>query len=307
MAYKLSFLLINARGLNQARKRRQIFRWAHNSKADVIFLQETYSTKAIEDVWKSEWGGQILFSHGTNHSRGVMILFNPRLDYQIVSSIVDKHGRYLMLEVTTHDSSLLLCNVYAPNDNTSQITFFSKLNHTLLQYANMQIILGGDFNCALSSLDKAGGTSIERKQPVIREIFNLCSIHKLQDVWRRQHPSRSQFTWRNNSLKVQCRLDYWLVSKDLFSTVTSTDITNPTFSDHSAVSLVIQSKDYAKRGPGFWKINNSLLKDNKFTAELAAKIPEYKAKHNYLEDKGLFWDMLKMEVRGFCVQYSKRQ
>ena len=307
MAYKLSFLSINARGLNQARKRRQIFRWAHNSKADVIFLQETYSTKAIEDVWKSEWGGQILFSHGTNHSRGVMILFNPRPDYQIVSSIVDKNGRYLMLEVTTHDSSLLLCNVYAPNDNTSQITFFSKLNHTLLQYANMQIILGGDFNCALSSLDKAGGTSIERKQPVIREIFNLCSIHKLQDVWRRQHPSRSQFTWRNNSLKVQCRLDYWLVSKDLFSTVTSTDITNPTFSDHSAVSLVIQSKDYAKRGPGFWKINNSLLKDNKFTAELAAKIPEYKAKHNYLEDKGLFWDMLKMEVRGFCVQYSKRQ
>ena len=307
MAYKLSFLSINARGLNQARKRRQIFRWAHNSKADVIFLQETYSTKAIEDVWKSEWGGQILFSHGTNHSRGVMILFNPRLDYQIVSSIVDNNGRYLMLEVTTHDSSLLLCNVYAPNDNTSQITFFSKLNHTLLQYANMQIILAGDFNCALSSLDKAGGTSIERKQPVIREIFNLCSIHKLQDVWRRQHPSQSQFTWRNNSLKVQCRLDYWLVSKDLFSTVTSTDITNPTFSDHSAVSLVIQSKDYAKRGPGFWKINNSLLKYNKFTAELAAKIPEYKAKHNYLEDKGLFWDMLKMEVRGFCVQYSKRQ
>ena len=171
MAYKLSFLSINARGLNQARKRRPIFRWAHNSKADVIFLQETYSTKAIEDVWKSEWGGQIIFSHGTNHSRGVMILFTPRLDYQIVSSIVDKNGRYLMLEVTTHDSSLLLCNVYAPNDNTSQITFFSKLNHTLLQYANMQIILGGDFNCALSSLDKAGGTSIERKQPVIREII----------------------------------------------------------------------------------------------------------------------------------------
>ena len=126
-----------------------------------------------------------------------------------------------------------------------------------------------------ASLDEVDGTSIERKQPVIREILNLCSNHKLQDVWRHPHPSRSQFTWRNNSLKVQCRLDYWLVSKDLFSTVTSTDITNPTFSDHSAVSLVIQSKDYAKRGPGFWKINNSILKDNKFAAELAAKILEY--------------------------------
>ena len=73
-------------------------------------------------------------------------------------------------------------------------------------------------------------------------------------------------------MKVQCRLDYWLVSKDLSLTVTSTDIINPTFSDHSAVSLVIQTKEYTKRGLGFWKINNSLLKDHEFT--------------------GLFWDML---------------
>ena len=102
-------------------------------------------------------------------------------------------------------------------------------------------------------------------------------------------------------------MDYWLVSKDLSSSLLSTTITSPTFSDHSAVSFVLQSKEYAKRGPGFWKINNSLLKDDNFTAELAAQIPEYKVKHKYLENKGLYWDMLKMEVRGFCVQYSKRK
>ena len=45
---RLSFLSINAGGLNQARKRRQVFRWAHNSKADIIFLQETYSTESVE-------------------------------------------------------------------------------------------------------------------------------------------------------------------------------------------------------------------------------------------------------------------
>ena len=236
-----------------------------------------------------------------------MILFNPKLDFQLDSTVADKHGRYLMLEVTIHDSTFLLCNVYAPNDNATQITFFSNLNNKLAQYGNMQIILGGDLNCALTPLDKAGGTSIERKRSVIREITNLCNNHKLQDAWRSQHPNQSQFTWRNNSLKIQCRLDYWLVSTDLSSSLLSTTITSPTFSDHSAVSFVLQSKEYAKRGPGFWKINNSLLKDDNFTAELAAKIPEYKAKHKYLENKGLYWDMLKMEMRGFCVQYSKRK
>jgi len=34
-------------------------------------------------------------------------------------------------------------------------------------------------------------------------------------------------------------------------------------------------------------------------------IPDFKTKHNYLDDKGLYWDKIKMEVRGFCVQYTK--
>ena len=69
----------------------------------------------------------------------------------------------------------------------------------------------------------------------------------------------------------------------------------------------MQSKEYAKRGPGFWQFNNSLLKDDTFVKNHAEKIPEFKDKHAYLTDKGLYWDMLKMEIRGFCVQYSKRK
>ena len=69
----------------------------------------------------------------------------------------------------------------------------------------------------------------------------------------------------------------------------------------------MQSKDYAKRGPGFWKFNNSFLKDDNFVKNHAENIPEFKDKHAYLTDKGLYWDMLKMEIRGFYVQYSKRK
>ena len=87
---RLSFLSINVRGLNQAHKRRQVFRWAHISKADIVFLQETYSSKGVEEIWRSEWGGKIHYSHGSgghgllhgsSHSKGVMILFNPKLDF----------------------------------------------------------------------------------------------------------------------------------------------------------------------------------------------------------------------------------
>ena len=36
------------------------------------------------------------------------------------------------------------------------------------------------------------------------------------------------------------------------------------------------------------------------------KIPEYKQKDNYLEDKRLYWDMLKMEIRSFTIYYCRQ-
>lgn len=67
--FRLSFCSLNVRGLNQARKRRRVFRWLHNQKFDVAFLQETYSSKSVEEIWKAEWGGKIYYSHGTTHSK----------------------------------------------------------------------------------------------------------------------------------------------------------------------------------------------------------------------------------------------
>ena len=41
------------------------------------------------------------------------------------------------------------------------------------------------------------------------------------------------------------------------------------------------------------------LSDERFAQDLSSKIPEFKTKHDYLDDKGLYWDMIKMEVRSF--------
>ena len=43
----------------------------------------------------------------------------------------------------------------------------------------MQIVMGGDFNCALAPMDKTGGTSTERKKIVINKIKKKI-IHKLR-------------------------------------------------------------------------------------------------------------------------------
>jgi len=112
-----------------------LFRWLRNYKYDVIFLQETYSTQNVEAIWKSEWGGNIIYSHGTNHSKGVAVLFNPKLDVCIGGSGADKNGKYLLLEASIFESTFLFCNIFSPNDNNSQNTFFTK--DSLRRHADM--------------------------------------------------------------------------------------------------------------------------------------------------------------------------
>ena len=81
--------------------------------------------------------------------------------------------------------------------------------------------------------------------------------------------------------------------------------------DHCAVELFklfIQSDSLnEKAGPGFWKFNSSLLEDESYITELKEKIKIYRNEYQCVEDEGLRWDLMKMEVRGFTIAFAKRK
>ena len=130
------FYHLNVRGLNKTIKRRQVFRWLHQQKPDVVFLQETYSSAQNLKSWEAEWCGKMIGSHGTNHSRGVMILFKSKLDVNIEQIISDKNGRYILAEVLVEGEKLVFLNTYVPNDQTQQVQFLRELsNYVLNKYA----------------------------------------------------------------------------------------------------------------------------------------------------------------------------
>jgi len=237
-----------------------------------------------------------------------MILINPSLECKIEKCITDKNGRFIILKLSFDEQSIVLVNIYAPNDVQQQLKFFSTLNQLLQEFAEEKILIAGDFNCALSPKDKIGGKSVTRKASVIKQIETLCASHNLRDIWRNINPELSRFTWRNKSLKIQCRLDYFLISEELCNLTKTCDILLAPESDHSAISIHIQSDSSAqKKGPGFWKFNTALLEDESYTAALRENILTFKAKYADLTDSGLKWDLIKMEIRGFTVKYSKRK
>ena len=83
-------LSLNVRGIRNYDKRKAIFLWISKQNADVIFLQETYSTKEVEHFWRLQWKGEIFFAHGSGHSKGVMILTKEGLDIKISDSQLER-------------------------------------------------------------------------------------------------------------------------------------------------------------------------------------------------------------------------
>jgi len=75
------FLSLNVRGLKN-RRNADLFllQYLKDQNCHFYFLQETYSEPKDEIVWKSEWGGEILYSHGANRKKGVCILISPQFN-----------------------------------------------------------------------------------------------------------------------------------------------------------------------------------------------------------------------------------
>ena len=135
MSHKL--LTLTVRGLNSSRKRRQVFRWLHLQRSDIIFLQETYSSTETIKRWEAEWGGKVVASHGTTHSKGVMVMFKPKLNVIINKTLADNNGRYILAETSIDETNIVFVNIYAPNDPSQQILFLRDLSSSVLSaYAN---------------------------------------------------------------------------------------------------------------------------------------------------------------------------
>ena len=82
------------------------------------------------------------------------------------------------------DANLFLVNIYAPKDQTQPMNFLRDLSASMLnQVVNEKVLLGGDFNCALSDNDIREGRTFESKKLVIKEINELTNTSDLGDIW----------------------------------------------------------------------------------------------------------------------------
>jgi len=105
--------------------------------------------------------GELFFSHGSEHSRGVLTLVKEGLDCQLKVCKRDELGRYVILKGIVQSQPFIFVNISAPNKVNEQCVFYDEIHNEFAKVetdADHRIIIGGDFNVILSpDLDGLGG------------------------------------------------------------------------------------------------------------------------------------------------------
>ena len=106
----VSIITMNVNSLKDFDKRKDVFTYCKKSKFEIVLMQETHCTREYQNIWKSQWGGQMYFSNGTNDERGVLIAINPKINIEAVSQRNDDEGRLLILNVNYNGKKLTIVN-----------------------------------------------------------------------------------------------------------------------------------------------------------------------------------------------------
>jgi len=300
---KLVIKTFNAKGLDDYSKRKDVFRWFKKKNPDILMIQESHSNKGKEKVWNREWETKIVYSHGDSNARGVCVCFKKELNYVINNLSRDKDGRILVLDITVDDYRFTLANIYAPNKDTPQ--FFDKLFDMIDQFHNTSIIIGGDFNLVFNvTIDKKGGRPVTHEN-CKKNLLGWMEELGLIDIWRFNNKDKFMYTWKSyKKPHVFCRLDFFLISTNLTSVSKDNTISPGYRSDHNIVSTTL-SNENEKRGPGFWKLNCSLLDNQEYCNAIINCIENCNAENKGTEDS-LLWETMKCRIRGTSVKIGAK-
>ena len=262
-------------------KRRAIFNSIRHT-TDITILTETKFKQNNLAIYKREWGSGMLTSCTPEVSAqaGVAILFRKGLAVNILADGKDKDGRVVWALVEINSKKLLIIGIYAPSKGDDP-KFFKDIVFPILSKAEYDhVIIAGDWNLGMDeNLDYWGYNTTDSVRPKSRsEVHKNIEHYELLDVYRELYPSGSDKTWklwnkRQSKNDKEARLDYFIVDSGLASYVQLIGVAAPFTSDfdHRPVIMNIDFNK-VKRGPGYWKFNNSMLNEADFLRKVREQI-----------------------------------
>ena len=225
---------------------------------DFIFLSDIRlnsdkQQSAIHDLKKQFFfkGYKLIFNSRFS-SRGVGILVKKNIyenNFNILSNESDALGNFLILHLSVNNLRFVVAAVYGPNHD-DEVEFFDNLQVVLGRHRD-PVIVGGDWNATLDgsrtelNLDVVNMRNIPSARRT-EKILQLCNNLNLIDPFRTLFPNKKEYTFIPSAVNQnnRSRLDFFLISKDIFNEHTNCTIPNcltTTLFDHKPVLLTFTS------------------------------------------------------------------
>ena len=315
----------NVNSIGKNPKRQEIFKFLHSKKSDILILVDTRFSKEIENQVKEEWGSKVYFSSFTSQARGVAIFFKKNICVEVLKEKNDCSGNILSLLLTFDSKKILLTAVYGPNEDSPDF-YKERVFNLIEEWQPDFAVYGGDWNLVLNQNLDTKNYIHENNLQAKTELKNKMEYFSLIDVWRELNPTSKKFTWTGKTSRPYklSRLDFFLISNSLFPFIKNASIEPGVFSDHSITSIEIDFRNFT-RGRGYWKFNNSLLRDPEYVAKVKTSIknvikvystddfteamiddatPEQLQNIPCTINDQLLFDMIQLEIRGNTIKYS---
>lgn len=220
-----------------------------NMNADIFCVQETKTQEQQLEVkdYFQYWN----YAEKKGYSGTAIFTKIEPLDviYGINDEELDNEGRVITLEY----EDFYIVNTYTPcyQKSIARQNYRMNWDEKFIEYIEKlvwkkNVIICGDFNVAYQEIDFGninkeilGFTDEERRQ-----FYNLINIGFI-DVFRFKNPNYRKYTWwKNDKREIMdngCRLDYFLISKELKNNIIAVQIRNDIRgSDHCPIVLKIK-------------------------------------------------------------------
>ncbi|MEW8547308.1 MAG: endonuclease/exonuclease/phosphatase family protein [Candidatus Thiodiazotropha sp.] len=147
---------LNVRGINDNNKRKKLFTWMLDRRADIYFLQETKLQEKCRKLVDFEWNGKCFHAFSDSAKSGVSILIKQKLNFSLLNEHSSNDGRKLLLNIEIGENIFTLVSIYAPNDEKCRKDFIKKSERWIKKYAlnENNIVIGGDWNCCMNDSDR---------------------------------------------------------------------------------------------------------------------------------------------------------
>ena len=120
----------------------------------------------------------------------------------------DEEGHYIILKGSIQQEDLKILNIYAPNLGAA--TYINQLITKVKTYLDNNTLILGDFNLALSTLDRSSKHNISKETRALNDTLDQMDF---TDIYRTLHPKANEYTFFSSSRGTFSRIHHILGHK----------------------------------------------------------------------------------------------